>query len=123
MDLAGMMGGMRAYRRWFEHLGPDMGQRALMVIFPDIHGHDVHGLVDSVQRRLKSEFVDRGLMIGEFHSGPPAAPGLHNADFRPLRSPLPMLAIRAMVPSDLPFLRGDTRHCAAYRARFGKEPR
>jgi hypothetical protein len=31
-------------------------------------------------------------------------PGLRNPDFRPLRSPVPMLAIRHMVESDLLFM-------------------
>jgi hypothetical protein len=59
-------------------------------------------------------------MIGEFHPGPPPAPGLWNADFRPMRSPLPLLAVRHMVAADTPFLRGDPEHLAAYRRRFGE---
>jgi hypothetical protein len=42
-------------------------------------------------------------MIGEFHCLN-LTPGLHNKDFFPLRSPVPLLALRAMVESDLLFL-------------------
>ena len=42
-------------------------------------------------------------MLGEFHNRT-ESPGLHNPNFRPLRSPIPLLAIRYMVEVDLPFL-------------------
>ncbi|MEV0170363.1 DUF6875 domain-containing protein [Streptomyces sp. NPDC050803] len=114
---------MRAYRDWFLRHGrssavPDR-HRALCVLFPAVPRADVAWAIDGVQRTLKSEFAEQGLMIGEFHDGPPPAPGLWNAGFRPLHSPVPMLVIRLMVPSDLPFLSGDPRHLAAYRARYG----
>lgn len=56
-----------------------------------------------IQPSLKPEFVERGLMLGEFWPGHPDS-GLHNESFRPLASPLPMLAMRHMVLSDLGFL-------------------
>jgi hypothetical protein len=56
-------------------------------------------------------------MIGQFHPKCDQ-PGLWNDDFRPLRSPIPLLAIRIMVPGDLPFLTGSDVHLAAYFARF-----
>lgn len=61
-------------------------------------------LIDAMQARLKPSFVDVGLMLGEFHASNDT-PGLRNPDFRPLRSPIPMLVMRHMVESDLPFLR------------------
>jgi hypothetical protein len=45
------------------------------------------------------------MMIGEFWPGH-TMPGLHNHSFRPLAAPVPMLAIRHMVVSDLLFLSG-----------------
>ena len=50
--------------------------------------------------------LERGMMLGEFHSMNDS-PGLRNPEFRPLRSPVPMLAIRLMVESDLPFMTRD----------------
>ena len=44
-------------------------------------------------------FVERGLMIGEFHSANNAT-GLRNSSFYPLRTPYPCLAVRHMVPGD-----------------------
>ncbi|OEZ63700.1 DUF6875 domain-containing protein [Duganella sp. HH105] len=82
--------------------GPDAINKAFMVVFPNL-GKEGAAVVDEVQYRLKRDFVDMGLMLGEFHSANESE-GLRNPEFRPLRSPIPMLAIRHMVDSDLPFL-------------------
>jgi hypothetical protein len=82
--------------------GPDTINKAFVVVFPNL-GPDGAGVVDEVQNRLKKDFVDMGLMLGEFHAANQST-GLRNAEFRPLRSPIPMLAMRHMVDSDLPFL-------------------
>lgn len=82
--------------------GPDTINKAFAVVFPNL-GPDGAGVVDQVQNRLKKDFVDQGLMLGEFHAAN-ESPGLRNAEFRPLRSPIPMLVMRHMVDSDLPFL-------------------
>lgn len=77
--------------------------KAFLLIFPDIDIEDAPKTIDSIQQKLKPLFVESGLMIGEFHKRN-QSPGLHNPDFRPLRSPVPLLAIRFMVEADLPFL-------------------
>jgi hypothetical protein len=41
-------------------------------------------------------------MVGDFRPDHEMV-GLHNDDFRPFASPMPFLAIRPMVPADLPF--------------------
>lgn len=113
---------MRGYRDWFTVRGaldPPDPHRALLVVFPVQEDDRVHRTIEEAQRRLKTEFVERGLMIGEFHDGPPPVPGLWNPDFRPLHSPVPLLAIRPMVANDLAFLRSDHQHLEAYHARFG----
>ncbi|BBN81226.1 hypothetical protein PA25_12110 [Pseudoalteromonas sp. A25] len=76
--------------------------KAFLIVFPKLKNSDAK-VVDTVQLRLKEEFVEQGLMLGEFHAHN-ESPGLRNEAFRPLRSPIPMLAIRHMVDSDLPFL-------------------
>ncbi len=95
------------YRDIFLKIEPRVGQaalnKAIILIFPDVHIDDTSRLIDSVQQKLKPFFVEQGLMLGEFHNRT-ESPGLHNPNFRPLRSPIPLLAIRHMVESDLPFL-------------------
>jgi hypothetical protein len=85
--------------------GPDAINKAFLVVLPALaaSGADGAAVVDKVQASLKKYFVEMGLMLGEFHAAN-ETPGLRNSDFRPLRSPIPMLAIRHMVESDLPFL-------------------
>jgi hypothetical protein len=83
--------------------GPESLEKAILVILPDVSEQDAPAVVDEAHRRLKSDFVASGLMIGKFHPASDQG-GLHNPGFRPLRSPLPLLAIRYMVGSDLPFL-------------------
>lgn len=110
------------YRDWFVRLAPAAQPHALfsaiLVVFPDLpRSH--HHVVDEAQRALKADYVSRGLMIGEFHDGPPDKPGLWNQDLRPLHSPVPLLAIRHMVPTDLPFLYDDPLLLSAYLRRYG----
>ncbi|QFZ19884.1 DUF6875 domain-containing protein [Saccharothrix syringae] len=108
------------YRDWFGLLEPRTGPGAqfktILVLFPELTGFDV---VDRAQRALKPDYTRDGLMLGEFHPGPPQKGGLWNPEFRPLHSPVPLLAIRHMVPTDFPFLRDDDDTVAAYLQRFG----
>jgi hypothetical protein len=101
----------------------DSLHKAILLVFPDISHEDAPRLIDSVQKQLKPLFVESGLMLGEFHKRN-QTPGLHNPNFRPLRSPIPMLAIRFMVESDLSFLESADdlnlriRYLEAYLKRF-----
>ncbi|MGI5282054.1 DUF6875 domain-containing protein [Nonomuraea polychroma] len=111
------------YRDWFLDLAPRGGAAAqsttILVLLPGMR--DARQVIDAAQRELKDAYVVHGLMIGEFHDGPPDKSGLWNPDFRPLHSPVPMLVIRHMVPTDLPFLVSDETHLAAYRDLFGEQ--
>lgn len=111
-------------RDWFLELAPrkseeEAGLKTVLVVFPDLPRERVPELIDATQELLKPLYVPEGLMIGEFHDGPPNKGGLWNEDFRPLASPLPMLVIRHMVPTDFAFLRGEKRFVAAYLALYG----
>jgi Cys-tRNA(Pro) deacylase len=79
--------------------------KALMVLFPELPADRAADLIETAQAELQGSFVPNGLMVGEFHSGPPDKRGLWNPEFRPLYSPVPMLAIRHMVPTDVLFLK------------------
>lgn len=95
-------------------IGNRVGLKASLVLFPSIEAV----WVEDVQDGLSLSFAQRGLMLGEFHAES-MVPGLHNLDFHPLRSPIPLLGIRAMMPTDLPFLRGSDDKLATYVTRFG----
>ncbi|MES2426011.1 MAG: hypothetical protein V4560_03525 [Bacteroidota bacterium] len=92
--------------------------KAITILFPNLEGDEVTHIIDDVQLKLKPEFVNLGLMIGQFHEHCEQA-GLRNADFRPLQSPVPLLAIRFMVETDWPFLAGDPVLEEAYYKNFG----
>ncbi|HEY9665320.1 MAG TPA: hypothetical protein V6C91_00875 [Coleofasciculaceae cyanobacterium] len=119
-----------SYRDIFLQQEPREGEaalnKAILLIFPDIPIEDNFKLIDKIQQKLKPLFVEAGLMIGEFHKYNDS-PGLHNPNFRPLRSPIPILAIRFMVEADLPFLQRlsdepylRVRYLEAYLQRMGK---
>ncbi|MCF3122455.1 hypothetical protein IPZ68_22515 [Streptomyces arenae] len=116
---------LRGYRDWFVELARPQGSSAqyttILVLFPDLPRDRVVEIIENTQELLKADYVSHGLMIGEFHDGPPAKGGLWNPEFRPLDSPVPMLVIRHMVPTDLPFLKDDPDQLAEYRRRYGKE--
>ncbi len=92
--------------------------KTILILFPDIALDDVVRVIDKNQLELKPQYVAKGLMIGQFHPLPPDEPGLWNEEFRPLRSPVPLLAIRYMVANDLPFLTREKRYVEAYLAQW-----
>jgi hypothetical protein len=80
--------------------GPETLLKTILILFPTVADYS---LIDEAQKKLKEESVPMGLMIGQFYPGC-EEPGIRNRNFRPLQSPLPLLAIRNMVGSDFPFL-------------------
>ncbi|MFN6567374.1 DUF6875 domain-containing protein [Dendronalium sp. ChiSLP03b] len=128
LDLQQLEEIVRSYRKIFLKIDAENEEllinKAFLLIFPDIHKNETFELIDAVQRKLKPLFVESGLMIGEFHKHTQSS-GLHNPNFRPLRSPIPLLAIRFMVESDLPFLQSQDdepylriRYLEAYLKHF-----
>lgn len=114
---------IRPYRDWFLQLAPpgsaDAAYTTILNAFPQLTDY---AIVDEAQRALQRLFVRDGLMVGEFHDGPPDKPGLWNPDWRPLRSPVPLLAIRHMVATDLPFLVQSPDLVSVHRGLFGGAP-
>lgn len=123
LDRAAVADAVARYRDWFADLAPTEEParqfKTILILFPEVPADDAPDVIDATQAALKPSFVDTGLMIGQFHPLPPAEGGLWNADFRPLRCPVPLLAIRHMVPTDLPFLVHDPRLLDGYRRVFG----
>ncbi len=116
-SVEGISHGVIRYRDWFLEIEPRFGKEAqfktILMLFPDLRPEDAPTIIDVVQQKLKPEFVSKGLMIGQFHPHCPE-PGLWNQDFRPLQSPVPLLAMRHMVLSDFPFLRMKEKFLSSY---------
>lgn len=119
LDMPSVISRLRA---WHGRLSADLSQEddellALLVVLPHLDHEDSTEL-DELQRKAKDEFVADGLMIGQFHPGCPE-PGLWNRTFRPLRSPIPLLAVRRLLAFDLPFLDREA-HLDQYLRRFAE---
>jgi hypothetical protein len=111
-------------RTWYETVASatpaaDRELLTVLLVLPHLDPVDPTPL-DDLQREAKDDFVDNGLMIGQFH---PAceAPGLWNPHFRPLRAPIPLLAIRKLVVFDLPFLMDKRNHLDSFLRRFAPD--
>jgi hypothetical protein len=94
--------------------GPDAVFKTILILFPQIADYNI---IDQAQRRLKERSIPAGLMIGQFYPGC-EEPGVRNSEFRPLQSPIPLLAIRYMVSSDFPFLMPQSRWVEEYLRQF-----
>lgn len=123
-DGASVAEAVEVLRTWYERRADSMpaADRELLtvlLVLPHLDRNDPTEL-DDLQRRAKDRFVEAGLMIGQFH---PVcdAPGLWNRDFKALRAPVPLLAIRKLVVFDLPFLVDNATHAQSYLRRFAPE--
>lgn len=76
--------------------------RTIIIGFPDCASDAGRAMLARVQQRHKFYALSRFRMIGYMYADNPA-PGLWNPDFRPLRAPMPVLAIRHLVEQDAPF--------------------
>ncbi|MCO8320333.1 DUF6875 domain-containing protein [Burkholderia multivorans] len=102
----------------FEKTGGKSDTYRCRLIVPTSLGMSTTVAVENAQRMLKPKFVERHLMVGQFFPECQER-GLWNSEFRPLRSPIPLVAIRNMVPTDVAFLYDNDRFMRAYRERFG----
>ena len=91
--------------------------RTVIIGFPNCAGERGVAMLQGIQKRHKFYSLSRGRMIGLMYEASDA-PGLWNRDFRPLRAPLPVLAIRHMVEHDAPFAARHPLLLAPYLAKF-----
>lgn len=74
-----------------------------VIVLPKYKTSEHTKIMDEVQASLKIEFMNEGLMIGQFHPHL-NTPGLHSAAFLPHRCPTSCFGIRHMIPSDHVFI-------------------
>lgn len=98
---------IKRYMGIYELLEPNTGDdklfKTLILILPKITRQQSCCMVEQAKDAMKPDFVHAGLMLGEFFTDS-ASPGLHNPDFHPLCSPIPLFVYRQLVPDDLVFL-------------------
>ncbi len=92
---------------------------ALLVVLDGLPG-DAGSLaaLDAAQARAKPGIVEKGLMISQFHPLCDES-AARNPEFKALRAPVPMLALRHMALHDIVFLNTDARWFSEYESRFG----
>jgi hypothetical protein len=76
---------------------------ALILVFPDLVRDKSGSFIDGAHRLNRRRIIKSGLALGEFHPGS-TTPGIHNADFHPLYSPLPSFVMRSLGKHDIFFL-------------------
>ena len=91
--------------------------RTVMVGFPNCAGADGIAALHHVQNAMRHHSLVGAKMIGLFEPGSQAT-GLINPEFRPLRSPVPVLAIRMLVEQDAPFVARNPLLAPIYVLKF-----
>ncbi len=118
-----------AYRDWFLELEPRSGEdaqyKAILILLPDLAPEDYASIIDATQKKLKPDFVGQQLMIGQFHALSEEA-GVRNPSFRPLKCPVPLLAIRGIAAGDVVFMKGpdgsyDMGYLKSYLKAFAQD--
>ena len=91
--------------------------RTVIVGFPNCADPGGIAALHAVQNAMRHHSVVLGKMVGLFEPDSKAT-GLINPDFRPLRSPVPVLAIRMLVEQDAPFVARNPLLAPVYLAKF-----
>jgi hypothetical protein len=85
-----------------DQVGSDCVYLAALIVPYGLPDPDLKAMVARVHATVKPEFIEAGFMAGEFWPEHQTI-GLHNDDFRPFASPIPMFGIRPVVPADVHF--------------------
>jgi hypothetical protein len=91
--------------------------RAVVAAFPNCASPDGVAALAAVQKSLRRLSFATARMVGVFHQEAEAQ-GLWNPAFRPLRAPIPLIAIRALVENDAAFVMRHPLLAPAYLRRF-----
>lgn len=91
--------------------------RTVIIGFPAFESETGIAVLKKIQRAHRYYSLSRGRMLGLMYATSPDI-GLWNRDFRPLRSPIPIIAVRHMVEHDAPFAAIHPALLLAYLTRF-----
>ncbi|ALL79929.1 hypothetical protein AD006_32375 (plasmid) [Pseudonocardia sp. EC080610-09] len=105
---------LRRNLRRSTHMGADRTYLVSMIVPHGRPDNELRTLVEQAHDQLKPEFVPAGYMAGDFWPNHDTV-GLHNDDFRPFTSPVPVLGMRPLVAADLAFF---VKHEPTPRARL-----
>lgn len=92
--------------------------RVVVLGFPNCDSEPGIAMLLRIQRSLRFHALLRFRMMGFMHPGSEGE-GLWNPAFRPLRAPMPVIAIRHLVEQDAPFIARQHLQWAPYLLRYG----
>jgi hypothetical protein len=110
-------------RRGFEELNRIPANRGMeqfrtvVIAFPGCDSEAGIAMLQRAQRRHRFYALLRFRMMGFMHPRS-ESPGLWNPDFRPLRAPMPVLAIRYLVEQDVAFIHNQHLQWGPYLVRY-----
>jgi hypothetical protein len=119
-DVVGVLKAMASALAAFDAMPCPRGAgrfRTVLIGFPLCLGEEGFATLKNAQRRLVHHSILKGKMIAACHELSDDS-GLINAAFRPLRSPVPLLAIREMVDGDAPFVLRNRKMAPIYLVKF-----
>jgi hypothetical protein len=91
--------------------------KTIVVVFPAMSRQRAL-VLDTVHERMKSFFVERGMMIGQFHPLCTST-AVRNPAFANKTSPVPLVALRRLALHDILFLADRADWFSHYRALYG----
>ncbi|MGY1785059.1 DUF6875 domain-containing protein [Geodermatophilus sp. SYSU D00698] len=114
---------LSGYRRRFLDTAPTDGDevdhKVIVVVFPDLPADRAGSVFDDALRQLAVPAYTRdGIVFGPFYRGHEGT-AIHNAGFRPFRSPVPFVFVRQGVLSDWKFFLDDHDWLDRWAKRFG----
>jgi hypothetical protein len=92
--------------------------RTVVIGFPNCNSEEGLALIHQGQRRHKLHAAMHFRMLGLMHPASEAR-GVWNPNFRPLRSPMPVLAMRYMVEQDAALIANHRLQWPSYCLKFG----
>ncbi|MGY1792540.1 DUF6875 domain-containing protein [Geodermatophilus sp. SYSU D00525] len=99
--------------------GDEVDQKVIVVVFPDLPADRAGSVFDDALRQIAvPAYTQDGIVFGPFHPGDEGT-AIHNADFRPFRSPVPFVFVRQGVVGDWKFFLDDHDWLDRWAQRFG----
>jgi hypothetical protein len=99
--------------------GDDANNKSIVVVFTDLPAAEAEDFFSGVLQQIGvPSYADDGLVMGPFYEGNDGT-ALYNPNFRPFRSPVPLLLMRRAVISDWKFFLNNEEWLPLWARRYG----
>ena len=99
--------------------GDDANNKSIVVVFTDLPAAQAEDFFSGVLQQIGlPSYADDGLVMGPFYEGNDGT-ALYNPNFRPFRSPVPLLLMRRAVISDWKFFLNNEEWLPLWARRYG----